>query len=359
MKTPLRSKLAALAVIVLFGLVRLPLESGIERDLRAAHFRDTELDLSMREQLGQGMFVASIGGFRSLIASILYLQAHADFENREWAKVEAAYGVITRLQPRSIHYWDNAHWHMAYNAFGYYQRTAATEPDSWEAWKMTNQLAPYYLERGRQFLEDGLRHNPDSYILHRAMGDLRSKKYGDDCGAADWYLRGSKLTNARSYMHRLYLYAISKCPERIDEAYAALREAYHAGSRTPTVLLEFEKKEDHFIDLELKAMSVDEIRAAALAVGDDEYLPVARLARHFETVARDDRKAAALFQQLVRLGQAPEFYQKKWGLALARIPGMEKEAHQVLGNFLAGKLRGAFPDADETYQRLGAAIGKE
>jgi len=358
MKTPLRSKLAALAVLLVFGLIRLPLESGIEKDLRANHFRDTQLDLSMREQLGQGMFVASIGGFRSLIASILYLQAHGDFENREWGKVEAAYGVITRLQPRSVNYWDNASWHMAYNAYGYYQRLAAGEKDSWEAWKMTNQLAPYYLERGTEFLEDGIRHNPDSYLLYRQMGDMRSGKYADDCGAADWYLRGSRLTSARSYMYRLYLYAISKCPERIGEAYTALREAYDEGSRTPTVLLEYEKKEDHFIGLDLKEKMPEEIRDEAAAAKGDDYLPLARLARYNETVAKDDRKAAALYQRIVRSGKAPEFYAKKWGLALARIPGMEKDAHQVLGNFLSGKLRGAFTDADEEYQRLAGVLGK-
>lgn len=358
MKTPLTSKLAALAVLIVFGFLRLPIESGIAKDLRALHFSDTDLDLSMREQLGQGMFVASIGGFRSLIASVLYLEADVQFGHQEWAKVEGTYGIITRLQPRSSHYWDAAHWHMAYNAFGYYQRMAASEKDTWKEWQMTHKLAPYYLKRGRELLEDGIRHNPDSYVLYRAMGDLMRAKYRDECAAADWYLRGSQLSYARGFMHRLYLYAVSKCPERAEEAYAALRKAYDEGSRTPTVILGYEEKEDHFLELDLKGKTVGELKAAALAAKPDEYLPVARLARYYATVEPDDRKAAALYQQIVRLGKAPVFYQKKWGLALARMPGAEKEAHQVLGNFLAGRLRGAFTDADEVYQRLSTELGK-
>lgn len=358
MNTPLKSKLAALGLLVVFGLVRLPLESRLEEDLRARHFRDSQLDLTMREQLGQGMFVASMGGFRSLIASILYLQAHTEFENREWGKVEAQYGVITSLQPRSAFYWDQGHWHVAYNAYGFYQRTAATEPDSWEAWKLTNQLAPYYLERGRRFLEDGLRHNPGAYILYRSMGDLLRNKYGDECGAADWYLRGSAIEGARTYMLRLYLYAISKCPERIAEAYAALRRAYADGHRSPTVLNEYGKKEDHFIDADLAGMTEQQLVAGAEAAASVDYFPLARLARYYATAGNDPRKAAAVYQRIVRLGKAPEFYEKKWGLELARIPGMQDEAYRVLGNFLAGKLRGAFADADAEYRRLGEELGK-
>ncbi len=358
MKTPLKSKLAALAVLLVFGFLRLPIESGLSRDLRAHHFRDSELDLSMREQLGQGMFVASVGGFRSLIASVLYLGADVHFGNQEWGKVEGTYGIITRLQPRSSHYWDAAHWHMAYNAFGYYQRMAASEEDTWKQWQMTHKLAPYYLKRGRELLEEGIRHNPDSYVLYRAMGDLMRGKYRDECAAADWYLRGSKLSYARGFMHRLYLYSVAKCPERAEEAYAALKKAYDEGSRTPTVILGYEDKEDHFIDLDLKEKTLDDLKAAVLAAKPEEYLPSARLARYFETVAKDERKAVAVYQQIVRLGQAPVFYQKKWGLTLARIPGLEKDAHQVLGNFLAGRLRGAFTDADEEYERLSKVLGK-
>ena len=66
---------AACALLVAFGAARMPLESSLHADLREAKLRTGQLDLAMRDQIGQRLAVAVMGGFRSLVASMLSLKA--------------------------------------------------------------------------------------------------------------------------------------------------------------------------------------------------------------------------------------------------------------------------------------------
>jgi hypothetical protein len=346
-------KLLAVLILVGFGVARLPVEQGLETKLTEKHFRDSELDLSMREKVGQAGFVAAFGGFRSLVASMLYLQAHVEFENYEWAKVENSFAVITGLQPRSFHYWDSAHWHMAYNAYGYYMRRSEFEKDKTKAWFMVNKDAPYYRERGKQFLEEGLKYLPEEPKMYRLMGELYRLKYEDNCAAADWYFAGVHMPNARTYMMRGYLYSISQCEGREEEAYEALRKSYEEGNDTPTVVLGYERKEDLFIDRAIAGQSEQQLIDAAAASGDD-YMPKARLARFYGSKQVDLQKAAGIYGFIAKQKAAPAFYQKKFGLTLSLIPGNETQAVLVLKKFLEGRRRGIYDDVEDAIRRMGS-----
>lgn len=346
-------KILAALIIVVFGIIRMPLEHSLEKELRAKHFRDSQLDLSMREQIGQAGFVASLGGFRSLVASILYLEAHTEFEKYAWGKVERDYAIITGLQPRTFDYWDSAQWHMAFNAYGYYMRAAANEPNEWDALRMKTKDAPYYRDRGREFLEEGLKFLPDNPEMYRLMGELYRQKYEDPCTAADWYLKGSKKPGARSYLIRGYLYMITQCAGREAEAYAALKTAYDGGNTLPTVMLGYERSEDRFIDAEIANASEQELiqSVAAPDANSGDYLPMAHLARYFVKKGEWE-KAVGVYAQIVKTGKAPQFYSKKLGIALSMVPGKEKEALLMLEGFLAGKRRDVYTEVEEAVNRL-------
>ena len=68
--------LISIAILVVFGFARIPLESKTEDQLEKFGFRDWSPDISAREQLTQASFIGAIGGFRSLIASVYDLRAH-------------------------------------------------------------------------------------------------------------------------------------------------------------------------------------------------------------------------------------------------------------------------------------------
>jgi hypothetical protein len=50
-------------------------------------------------------YAATLGGMRSLVASVSYLQAFIAFENTDWARVESLLTLTSSLQPRLELYW--------------------------------------------------------------------------------------------------------------------------------------------------------------------------------------------------------------------------------------------------------------
>ncbi|HEV2046512.1 MAG TPA: hypothetical protein VGQ95_07930, partial [Chthoniobacterales bacterium] len=68
--------LAVLAAVLTFGVTKLPAERALFVQHRQLHFRAVELNLGLREQLGQLGFIAALSGFRSIVADALFIQAH-------------------------------------------------------------------------------------------------------------------------------------------------------------------------------------------------------------------------------------------------------------------------------------------
>ena len=114
-RTMIRGALVVLLLPV-FGALRLPIESRLSEQHRSAYFRQAQLDLDLREQIGQLGFLAALSGFRSLVADVVFIQAHVAWERTEWGRVFLLFREATTLQPRSVMFWDMAAWHMAWNA---------------------------------------------------------------------------------------------------------------------------------------------------------------------------------------------------------------------------------------------------
>ncbi len=354
----LRNILLAVALIAAFGWVRMPVEQRLEESLREAHFRAPALDITMRERLGQSTYVAAMGGFRSLIATWQAIQAFTSFERAEWTDVEDRYQLVTQLQPRVKEHWISAKWHMAYNAYAWYKREAELAESEWKAWQLDNIVAEGYLDRGKQFLLDGMRFLPDEPELFRDMGDLYAArdKYDNPCEAAEWYAQGMQMPDAHRALRALYLASLARCPEKKEEAYAAFRNAYFEGYITPTVRVNFERFEDADVDARIAGKSLEQVGAAARAEGAG-YLGLAGLARYFTTVEHDREQAIAVLREIAAMDGAPDHYRKKLGLELAAIPGREDEALEILTGFYMPKLPGLYPEIRRAIVAIEDRLG--
>jgi len=79
---------AIVAVLLLaFGALRAPLESTLAARHRSAYFHEAKLGLSLREEIGQLSFLAALSGFRSVVADIIFIQAHGAWEKTELGPV--------------------------------------------------------------------------------------------------------------------------------------------------------------------------------------------------------------------------------------------------------------------------------
>lgn len=218
---------------VLFGAMRTPLEHRLTETHRALHFRTVDFNLDLREQVGQFGFVAALSGFRSLVADAVFIEAHVAWERTEWGRVLFLFRQVTTLQPRAILFWDMAAWHMAWNA-----STAAMNDPRQPRQALRLKTAREYFALGKDFLERGIKNNPERPELYEALARLYRDKYEDHEHASEFFAKAGALPGGHSYARRFAAYELAQCAGREREAYAQLRALYDRGEqeRLPTLL---------------------------------------------------------------------------------------------------------------------------
>jgi len=223
----------ALAVLIGLGLLKLPIERNLAALHRQEHFRGVEFNLDLREKIGQLGFIAALSGFRAIVADALFIQAHAAWENTEWGRMLLLFRHITTLQPRVLLFWDTAAWHMAWNA-----SVAAMNDQKQPRLALRVKAQREYFALGKDFLERGIKNNPDRPDLYEALARLYKEKYKDHERAAEYYAKAATLPGAPIFDRRFSAYELSYCEGREREAYERLRGLYDEGpqERLPTLI---------------------------------------------------------------------------------------------------------------------------
>jgi hypothetical protein len=225
--------LIALAVLIVVGAVKLPLERNLTALHRQEHFLGVEFNLDLREKIGQLGFMAALSGFRAIIADALFIQAYAAWENTEWGRMLLLFRQITTLQPRVLLFWDTAAWHMAWNA-----SIAAMNDQNQPRLALRVKAQREYFALGKDFLERGIKNNPDRPELYEALARLYKEKYKDHEHASEYYAKASVLPGAPTFDRRFSAYELSYCEGREREAYQRLLSLYNEGEkeRLPTLI---------------------------------------------------------------------------------------------------------------------------
>lgn len=220
MNSTFRRLTAAASVLVVAGIVRMPAEQAMTKELREQGMLSKPLDIETRKRVGQGFWAVSLGGLRTLVATILNLRAFSYFENQQWTQLANTYETIVQLAPNTDYYWDTGSWHMAYNAAAYYQ-TSSDLPElrsrsEWQQW----------IEMGTAFLEEGTRQNPDSWYLWSRLGWLYAdpNKLVDYEKSAAAYEKSIESGNALPFVENALAYALARIPGREGEALEMVRE---------------------------------------------------------------------------------------------------------------------------------------
>jgi tetratricopeptide (TPR) repeat protein len=229
----MRRAIVALAVLIGLGFLKLPIERNLAALHRQEHFRGVEFNLDLREKIGQLGFIAALSGFRAIVADALFIQAHAAWENTEWGRMLLLFRHITTLQPRVLLFWDTAAWHMAWNA-----SVAAMNDQKQPRLALRVKAQREYFALGKDFLERGIKNNPDRPDLYEALARLYTEKYKDHERAAEYYAKAAPLPGAPKFDRRFSAYELSYCEGREREAYERLRGLYDEGphERLPTLI---------------------------------------------------------------------------------------------------------------------------
>jgi hypothetical protein len=222
-----------LLTLIAVGALKLPIERDLAIIHRQEHFRGVEFNLDLREKIGQLGFIAALSGFRSVVADALFIQAHVAWERTEWGRVLLLFRHVTTLQPRAILFWDMAAWHMAWNA-----SVAAINNRTQPRLALRVKAQREYFALGKDFLERGIKNNPDRPHLYEALARLYKEKYQDHEHASEFFAKAASLPGAPTYNRRFSAYELSHCEGREREAYERLRQLYDEGEkeRLPTLI---------------------------------------------------------------------------------------------------------------------------
>ncbi len=225
--------LLALTLVVALGALKLPLERDLAVLHRREHFRGVEFNLDLREKIGQLGFIAALSGFRAIVADALFIQAHVAWERTEWGRILLLFRHITTLQPRVLLFWDMAAWHMAWNA-----SVAAMNDQGQPRLALRVKAQREYFALGKDFLESGIKNNPDRPQLYEALARLYKEKYKNHERASEFYAKAAVLPGAASYDRRFSAYELSYCEGHEREAYDRLRSLFEEGlqERLPTLI---------------------------------------------------------------------------------------------------------------------------
>src|SRR5437016_8950804 len=224
---------AVLGVLIAVGTLKLPIERNLAALHRHEHFRGVEFKLDLREKSGQLGFIAALSGLRAMVADALFIQAYAAWENTQWGRMLLLFRHVTTLQPRVLLFWDTAAWHMAWNA-----SVAAMKDETQPRLALRVKAQREYFALGKDFLERGIKNNPDRPDLYEALARLYKEKYKDHERASEYYAKAAALPGAPTFDRRFAAYELSYCEGREQEAYERLRQLYDQGpqERLPTLI---------------------------------------------------------------------------------------------------------------------------
>lgn len=226
--------LVIFCVLLAFGMSKLHFEDRLNHQMVEQRLIQPPLKEGTSLQLGQTGAAVALGGLRSLVAAIWNLRAFLHFEDTNWIKLEQSYQVITTLQPQTIHYWETGGWHLHTNASVYYKENTDLPPFR------RLSLQREYINKGSNFVEEGIRQNPDSWRLHQSLASVWSdfNKLPDLNRAILHYegvLACKDLPDYRRDMfERFRFYTMTRIPERYPEALEEGLRLYRASDRNRT-----------------------------------------------------------------------------------------------------------------------------
>lgn len=150
----------------------------------------------LRSAAGQGVVLATLGGFRGLAADWLWLLANRAWERREAARTVALLHAAVTVDHRPEYFWVNGARMIAFD-LPEWER----DPDRPAAVQAAAERRQ--AERALEFLSEAIRVRGETPGVRIDRARIRGDRLGDLEGAAEEYGRAAELPGAPDYTVRL------------------------------------------------------------------------------------------------------------------------------------------------------------
>ena len=236
-----RNLLIAAVLLISFGYGRMYLEEPMAKDMVAKNYWPNTMNMQTRDKVGQLGMTAALGGFRSLVASIMAVQAFTHWDEGRFDQAIAQYWVIVQLQPGAFFNWFQGLQYSAYD-----------KAHSFEFPEDENQRADWArkynetVSEGERFMLGAKKFMPDDYRVYGQLGMLHASKFipKNWCKAAEYYEQAAACPDTKPYYFRFHAYALSQCAGKEQEAYDLLKTLYDANTRYPSVITHLQRMEE-------------------------------------------------------------------------------------------------------------------
>lgn len=233
MAIPWKNAICAIGIIAASGALRLKPEQACRERLVQEHLQEPPPALELRDQMGQSFYLASLGGFRSLIASLVEVEGMTAWQQLNYGKVDACYALCCELQPRDLHYWDFRYWMLAKNASHYFRFVDGTRG---EVGRAINQR---YVDKGIEVLEKAEPWVGNDWHYWRTLGDAYTDVHYNSklnwSKAADAYKKALAIPGCKDFVNTLLARALAQSPGREAEAWDLLTKMYQTPDHAPVV----------------------------------------------------------------------------------------------------------------------------
>jgi hypothetical protein len=238
----MRARLLAAVVIVVPAWLLTPLQQQIHRERDELKYGGITINRELRDQIGQGLAIALLAGFRGVVADFIWIRSHSHWEKKEWVLQAEAIENTVKLQPQSTLFWDVGAWHMAWN-IGYAERVDTNNVT--EAQGIARERL-WHL-RAKAFLERGLQNVPNRFDLYFKLGWLYQHKLLGHCGGdkncerateakiAEYFGKAARFPEAPAYIARSAARAIERSGD-LRGAYQVWLEIWAKEGQHPDAL---------------------------------------------------------------------------------------------------------------------------
>lgn len=164
-----------------------------------------------------GAVLALLGGFRTVLANLLWLEIYHAWEQRDRLRLERLIPSVMHLSPDNEYFWVHAAGMLAYDV-PHWRVEVAGGPLAVNA-AVQNRLHRVQAEAALSLLESGLQLQPTSLKLHLEAAHICVNKLKDSERAARWYYKASQLPDAPDYVGRMYadqLVQLGRLGEALD-----------------------------------------------------------------------------------------------------------------------------------------------
>lgn len=145
---------------------------------------------------------ALLGGFRSLVADLCWLQAHVLWERREPLRLENALSLATAIDPQPLRFWLNGARMIAYDVSAW--KIAERGGNGALSAAVQNRIRLEQASRALVWLNRAEIFHPGSSAIFVERANICLYGRRDPSAAADWYRWAAELPGAPAYAGRLH-----------------------------------------------------------------------------------------------------------------------------------------------------------